>query len=240
MDLAREIRRAVDRFVDDDAADADALVEALDALPRTELAAMARVAFDRLEPMQQWSVLERLLGEGGVVEALHEAQRGRLSTLRRSAATAALLVDVVDGDRLDIAALPAGTKLTLGLFRQSDVDAARGRGRVSDVCARRLELAAVEEPGRFKVLGDEFNPRGGLFVSGDYDGDVWANERLDEHSVVAVGSASRAVGGVGDGDVLEHVAVRGSRLDVERDGTVERGRLHLGWATVDDVDAFPP
>jgi hypothetical protein len=234
-DLAREIRRAVDRFVDDDAADPASLAAALDALPRQELAAMARSAFDRLEPNQQWAVLERALGDRGAVDALSVGQRGRLGSLRREVAATHVVEDAVRGDVIDLATVPAGVELSLGLFRPADVRAASGRGRRSDVCARQLVLLATSTPGTFRVVDDEFNPRGGLFVSAEYDLAVWRSEHLESHSSVRLGSLVGA-----DADSLEPVLRRGTRVDVVAGERVLPGRLHLGWAALDDVDAFEP
>ncbi|UDY35683.1 hypothetical protein [Dermatobacter hominis] len=232
-ELAQEIRRAVDRFVTDDAADPASLAAALDALPRQELAAIARVAFDRLEPLQQWAVLERVLGERGAVDALAVDQRDRLGSLRREAAAAHVVAEAVEDDVIDLTALPAGVELSIGLFRPGDVRAASGRGRLSDVCARQLVVLATSTPGTFRVVDDVFNPRGGLFVSAEYDLSVWSSERLDSHSAARLGSLAGA-----DADSLEPVLRRGARVDVVAAERTMPGRLRLGWATVDDVDAF--
>ncbi|HPU39272.1 MAG TPA: hypothetical protein PLS63_06835 [Microthrixaceae bacterium] len=232
--LARQIRGAVDRFVADDAADPASLAAALDALPRQELAAMARVAFDGLSPVQQWAVLERTLGDSATVDSLAEEQRGRLAGLRAQVQSAATAAAAVQRGAVSLAAIPAGSELRLGMFRPSDVRAAAGRGRRSDVCARELTLLATSVAGRFRVLGDEFNPRGGLFVSGDYDLDVWESERLDSNSVVDVGSLEGE-----DASSLDPVLRHGARVDVVVSGVAAPGRLHLGWATIDDVDVFP-
>ena len=232
-DLAQEIRRAVDRFVDDDAADPASLAAALDALPRQELAAIARVAFDRLEPLQQWAVLERVLGDRGAVDALSTDQRDRLGSMRRAATAAHVVADVVDDDVIDLSRLPAGIELVIGLFRPADVRAASGRGRLSDVCARQLVVLATSTPGTFRVVDDVFNPRGGLFVSAEYDMSVWSAERLDSNSSARLGSLAGA-----DADSLEPVLRRGARVDVVAGERTLPGRLRLGWAAIDDVDAF--
>jgi hypothetical protein len=232
-ELARQIRRAVDRFVDDDAADPSSLAAALDALPRQELAAMARAAFDRLEPLQQWAVLERVLGEPGAVDALAVDQRDRLGSLRRRVAAANVVAAAVSGDVIELAAVPGGSELALGLFRPADVRAASGRGPSSDVVARRLVLLSTTTPGTFRVVDDEFNPHGGLFVSADYDLAVWRSEQLDPHSSVRLGSLVGA-------DSLEPVLRWGTRVDVIAGERVLPGRLHLGWATIDDVEVFGP
>lgn len=234
-DLAAEIRRAVDRFVADDAADPSSLSAALDGLGRQELAAMARSAFDRLEPLQQWAILERALGEAGAVDALSAEQRGRLGALRRRMAAEAVVDGAVVGDTLDLRALPEGTELRIGLFRPGDLRSAAGRGADSEVCAREVLLRSGPEPGELRVVDDEFNPRGGLFVSADYDRDVWESERLDSHSTVSLGW----LGGP-DAASLQPQLRRGARVDSVADGRVVRGRLHLGWAVVDGVDAFTP
>lgn len=231
--LAREIRGAVERFVADDAADPASLAAALDALPRQELAAVARVAFDGLSPVQQWAVLERALGDRAAVDALTDEQRGRMAGLREQVRTAATAAAAVQHGALELSALPAGIELRLGLFRASDVRAAASRGRESDVCARALTLVATSKSGRFRVIDDEFNPRGGLFVSGEYDLDVWNAERLASNSLVEVGALLGD-----DAPSLEAVLRRGARVDVVVNGVASVGRLHLGWATIGGIEAF--
>lgn len=237
IELAREIRREVERFVADDAADVASLSAALDAIPRREQLAMARQVFDRLEPAHQWAVLERLIGEDDLRDALGADQRSQLADLRRQANAAEVVASVVDGQRIDLSSLPADVEVVLGLFRPEDVRSAAGRGRRSDVCARELVLRAAGEPGTFRVVDDVFNPRGGLFVSAAYDHSVWAAERLPGHVTVAVGSL---VDG-SDGPVLEPVLYQGARVDVAVGDEVRTGRLHLGWVVVAgiEVDADP-
>jgi len=235
--LARQIRGAVDRFVADDAADPAALAAALDALPRQELATVARAVFDRLSAVQQWAVLERVLGDAALVDALAAEQRGRLVGLRAKVqsaqAVAAAVGAAVRQGTLELTALPAGVEVRLGLFRASDVGLAEGLGRRSDVCARELTLLATSSAGRFQVLRDEFNPRGGLFVSGEYDLAVWESERLDSNGIVELGSLRG-----NDSNALDPVLRRGARVDVAQNGVACAGRLHLGWAVIDGVDAF--
>lgn len=238
LELAREIRREVERFVADDAADVASLSDALDAIPRREQLAMARQVFDRLEPAQQWAVLERLLGDDGLRESLGEEQRTRLAEFRRQANAADVVAAVVDGSRLDLSDVPVDTEVVLGLFRPEDVRGAAGRGRLSDVCARQLVLRTSGEPGAFRVVDDVFNPRGGLFVSAAYDLSVWEAERLDGHSTVRIGSLADGPGG----SDLEPVLYQGARVDVGVGDEMRPGHLLLGWVTIAgiEVDADLP
>lgn len=237
--LAREIHREVERFVTDDSADVASLVAALDAIPRQERLAMARAVFDRLEPMQQWAVLERLLGDDGLLESLGAGQRRRLATLRHDAAIADLVARAVDGSRVDLGDLPDGTEVVLGLFRPDDVRVAADRGSRSDVCARQIVLRAAGGTGTFRVVDDEFNPRGGLFVGAGYDRAAWIDERLAVHSTVRVGSIVDGPGG----PELEPAVYRSSRVDVgvgpgSSDAGLRPGRLRLGWASIGGVEVF--
>ena len=86
---------------------------------------------------------------------------------------------------------------------------------------------------------DEENPfvnpgsRYRLRTSADYDRDVWESEHLDSHSTATLGWLAGP-----DASGLQPQLRLGARVDVVADGQVRRGRLHLGWATVDGVDAF--
>ena len=233
LELAREIRREVERFAADDSAEIESLSAALDAIPQRERAAVARTVFDHLAPAEQWSVLERLFGDAELRDALDDERTARLSTLRRDVERRALVDDVVSGDRLDLGRLPGGTVVSLGLFRPEDIRAAIGRGRDSDVCARLLVLRAAGDDVGFRVIDDVFNPRGGLFVAAAYDRSVWAGEQLTGHSDVRVGSL---VGG--EPPSLEPSVYLGARVDVQADGAIREGRLHLGFALLGDDDAF--
>ncbi|MBS1837383.1 MAG: hypothetical protein JST64_06765 [Actinobacteria bacterium] len=236
LELAQEIHREIERFVADDTADVASLVSALDAIPRREQLAIARTVFDRLEPIQQWAVLERLLGDDGLLESLGADQRHRLASLRRAAATADLVDASVDESRLDLGDLPDGTEVVLGLFRPEDVRGAADRGRRSDVCARQLVLRATGGHGTFRVIDDVFNPRGGLFVGAAYDHDTWLHERLAVHSTVRIGS----IVGTPGAPELEPAVYRTSRVDADVAGDLRPGRLRLGWATIGGVEVFPP
>ena len=189
LDLAREIRREVERFAEDDSAEIESLSAALDAIPQRERAAVARSVFDHLAPAEQWAVLERLFGDAELRDALDDERTARLSTLRRDVERRALVDDVVSGDRLDLGRLPGGTVVSLGLFRPEDVRAAVGRGQDSDVCARLLVLRAAGDDDGFRVIDDVFNPRGGLFVTAAYDQiGLAAASSSTGHSDVRVGS----------------------------------------------------
>jgi hypothetical protein len=127
--------------------------------------------------------------------------------------------------------VPPGTEVVLGLFRPGDVAAAAERGPASDVCARRVVLRVVSGVGDLRVIEDSFNPRGGLFVTPDYDASVWQAERWPSHSLVRVG-------GVDAGEVVEPVLFPGARLDAEIDGRVHQGHLHLGYALIGGHNVF--
>jgi hypothetical protein len=131
----------------------------------------------------------------------------------------------------------ADERLTLGLFRESDVSAAAERGHLSATCARRLVLRAGAEPGNFHVVEDVFNPVGGYFVTGQYDEDTWRNhERLPAHAVVRAGSIM-----VGKGTrTFSSIVYLGGRVDFEREGELFEGRLHAGYLMLGDEDVFSP
>ena len=81
------------------------------------------------------------------------------------------------------------------------------------------------------MLADVFNPANGLFVTPDYDEAVWREERLAPNTSVRVGTSS-------DGGAVEPVIHPGGRLDIEAAGATRRSRLHVGAATIGDVDLF--
>ena len=234
LGLAREIRREVERFATDDSAEIESLTAALDAIPGRERATMARTVFERLAPVQQWAVLERLFGDDELRAALEDERTDRLAVVRRDLARRALVRDVVADGRLDLRRLPDGAMLSLGLFRPQDVVAAIGRGRASDVCARLLVLRATQDPGVLRVMDDVFNPRGALFVAAAYDQAAWQREHLDGHAAVRVGSMADDAGEA----VLEPAVYLGARVDIEVDGTIRAGLLHLGFALLGDHDVF--
>jgi len=234
LELAKEIQAEIRRV----AADPDAHLDLLDALidgisadKRTEL---ARAIFDQLPVEQQWSVLERVYGDDEI-RALLEAHRAALAeaVAEGSAKRLDLAVRVRKERRLDTEAVDAGEELTLGLFREHDVRAALARAPLSSPCARRLVLRALGE-GRFQVIEDTFNPRGGYFVTADYSEDTWrSHDRLEPHAVVRVGS-------IIDTSPFEPVLYPAGRVDVEVAGQAARGRLHLGFAMLSELDVFRP
>jgi hypothetical protein len=92
-------------------------------------------------------------------------------------------------------------------------------------------LRATDDPGVFGVVEDVFNPRGGYFVTAQYDEQTWrTNDRFEGHTVVRAG-AINATG-------FEPVLYPGGRVDFETDGHAREGRLHLGFAMLGDYDLF--
>ena len=235
LELAREIQHEVDRVAADDSAGADALDEVFSAITERERVRAARAVFERLSPPQQWAIIERVFGDEAIEAALAaERDLALLDARRRTRrATAAALARA--GDRLDTRAIPPDELLTLGLFREADVRAAAHRGRHATNCARRLGLKATTEPGCFQVIEDVFNPEGGYFVTAQYDEDTWrTTDRLAAHALVRPGSIRSTT----DGRSLDPVLHLGGRVDVEMDGTLREGRLHLAYALLDDIELF--
>jgi hypothetical protein len=92
-------------------------------------------------------------------------------------------------------------------------------------------LRTSDEPGRLLVLTDLFNPANGLFVTPDFDEATWRQERLAPNTSVRIGTAP-------DGGAFEPLVHPGGRLDIEAAGAIRRSRLHVGTATIGDVDLF--
>ena len=233
VELAREIQLEVDRIAEDDtAADVDSLTEALDRIPRQERQRVTLAVFDRLPAEVQWAVLERAFDDAEIREHLaaeHERRRtalalgdelGRIARAARSAG------------QLEIASLPSGAALTLGLFREADARAAVHLGRASDSCARQLVLRVASEHG-LRVIEDVFNPRGGYFVTRDYDEQTWQGERLAPHALVGVGALTG-----GPTPSFEAVLYPAGRVDFTIDTGPLQGRLHLGFVILGDIDVF--
>ena len=233
LGLAREIHEEVERAVADPSTDLDELTDALDRWPQDARRAAVTAAFRQLPALEQWEILARLFDDDELRAALDVERARRLDDARRTLTNAALAAAVREHRALDTRLVPAGEDLTLGLFRETDVRAALIHGNASTSCARRLVLRATDEPGRLLVLEDVFNPARGLFVTSDYDEDVWRAERLAPHAVVAAGA-------VHDDGSFEPVIYPGGRLDVDTTDGIRRGRLHAGFVTVGDVELFVP
>jgi hypothetical protein len=231
--LAREIHDSTSVVVADVDASAESLVDAIAATPLRERLALVRATFDRLAPEEQWSIVERVFGDEEIRAALDAARRERLALARRATAHAGLISRARVEQRIDMGEIGEAV-VTLGLFREGDVRAAIGRGPRSTTCARRLVLRTGGTAGTFHVVEDVFNPTGGFFVTGAYDRDTWWADRLPAHASVRVGSITSA-GGDRSFEPVVHLA---GRVDVERDGDLAEGRLHLGYLLVDDMDVF--
>ncbi len=230
VELAREIRAEVARVAADENAGPAALEQVFSGITERERQRVARDVFDRLPAQEQWAVIERVFDD----EDLEAALAGHRDAIVAAAKRRAIAAAVAEGDRLDTVRVPTDGRLVLGLFREGDVGAARSRGAAASTCARRLVLRSTESPGEFQVIEDVFNPLGGYFVTGAYDESTWRRDRLRPHAVVRPGSI------VTDGgdERLDPVLHRGGRVDVEVDGDLREGLLHLGYASLDEVDVF--
>jgi hypothetical protein len=153
-----------------------------------------------------------------------------LAAGRRATRLATVVASALERRVLDTREVPPAEDVVIGLHREVDVRAAIGRGSASSATARRIVLRATDEPGRLLVVEDVFNPAGGLFVTAAYDEATWRAERLEPNAIVRAGADT--------GHGLEPVLFPGGRLDVEVAGSIRRGRLHVGFATVGDVDLF--
>jgi hypothetical protein len=233
LDLARAIRNEVARVTDDTSSQIDTLAEVIEEFPRQERLRVTRAIFDKLPPERQWEVIERVYGDEEIKTLLEAERAAHLDQARRTAEARALADMVRAQNRLDTCAVPSHGLLTLGLFRETDARAAVARGHRSATCARRVVLRATGEPGTFRVIEDVFNPRGGYFVTAEYDEETWRTyDRLRGHTIVRAGSISANQ----DGPSFEPVLYPGGRVDFETDGTLLEGRLHLGLAMLGDQD----
>ena len=219
LELAREIRAEVARVAAEDDAGTAALEQVFSGITDRERQRIARDVFERLPATEQWAVIERVFDDQELARALSAFRSDLVAAAERRALAAA----VAEGTRLDTVRVPSGGRLTLGLFRE-------GTG----TCARRLRLQSLDEPGAFQVVDDVFNPGGDYFVTGAYDQATFERDRLPANAVVRPGSI------VPDGgdQRLDPVLHLGGRVDVEVDGDLRQGRLHLGDATLDGVDVF--
>lgn len=230
LELAREIRLDVAQVVADDTADGAAIAAAIGRIPEEERRRVLADVFERLPVEAQWTVLERAFGDEEVRRLLADHREERLATLRRTEAARTVVNAARLDRRLALGQLVPGVEVVVGLFREDDVGAAVARGAASSACARQVTLRSVDA-GRLRVLDDVFNPRGGYFVTSEYDEQTWRTERLTAHALVALGSAGA------DGR-LDPVLYPAGRVDVEVDGEILVGRLHLGFATLDGIEVF--
>lgn len=233
LELAREIKREVDRIAADDRADLDELSDALAQIPRSERRRVSEAVFERLPPDVQWAILERVFGDDQLREHLDRERRRALEGAERLGSLASVIDATRRSRALDTRALPEGVEVVIGLFRETDVRAALPRGQASDRCARELVLRGVEAPA-LKVIEDVFNPRGGLFVTREYDEETWAADRFASHTTIVVGAATDGPTGAR----FDPVLYPGARVDFQVDDRVIRGRLHVGSVMLGDVDVF--
>lgn len=234
LGLAREIHDEVRRLADDPDAGLDVLTETFERLPREARLRAAEAAFHALPAERQWEILAQLFGDDELRAALEHERAVRLAEAERAAGRAVLVERFQDQGVLDTRDIPVHELLTLGLFRESDVLAAIPRGHASTACARRLILYSTADAGVLQVMEDVFNPVGGLFVTADYDESVWRSERLTPHALVRVGSVREGQGA----HRFDCFIYPGGRVDVEVAGSVQRGRLHAGYALVGDWELF--
>ena len=230
LDLAREIQSDVARAVEDGSPGIESVVEAIERIPIDERRRVLREVFDRLPPEQQWSIIERAFGDDEIREYLEDQRATRQAIARRAARYRDVIREARIERHIDTLTVPERAEMTLGLFREADAAGAVGRGHRSTNAARRLVLRATGD-GVFRVVEDVFNPAGGYFVTGDYNEATWRGERLRGHALVRVGSA-------GEAPALDPVLYPGGRVDVEENGRITEGRLHLGFAMLSDHDVF--
>jgi hypothetical protein len=234
LEVAREIREDVTRIAADPSVPAERIAEVFDAIPARERHAVVRAAFDQLTPREQWTVIADAFGDEEIRAALADERDARLAELRRDDARFRLARIARAERRVDTTQIAEHELVGLGLFLEPEVRAAISRGSASTTSARRVVLRRAQEPGMFRVVEDVFNPAGGYFVTGAYDAAAWEAERLAPHALVRAGTVSGA-----DGDrSFEPVLYIGARVDFEIAGQPVEGRLHLGYATLDELDLF--
>jgi hypothetical protein len=216
----------------DDGGDIAAISELIEGYPAAERQRVVRELFAHLPADAQWSVLERVFGDQEIARYLAAERAERVARLARSEAAREAAHVARAERRLDLATLSPGVDVSVGLFRERDVRAALARGQAATTCARRLVLRSTDGGGLL-VLEDVFNPRGGYFVTREYDDSTWRDERLPPHGIVRIGSAGQA-----SDDGFAPVLYPGGRADVEVGGEVREGRLHVGYVLLDEVDVF--
>lgn len=234
LELAREIQAEVARIAADPSAHGDLLVELMDRIPRDERMKLAQAIFARLPPERQWAVIEEVYGDEEISAFLESERSVRLAEARRDGERLDLARGARVERRLDTRDVARNEVLTLGLFREHDAREAVSRGHVSSTCARRLVLTCTGD-AVFQVIEDVFNPSGGYFVTAEYSEETWrAEDRLPGHAVVRIGSIVEDEGGPS----FDPVVYPGGRVDFEAGGRQIRGRLHLGFAMLSDIDIF--
>jgi hypothetical protein len=236
LELAKEIHADIRRVAADPDAHLDLLDSLIDGISADKRMELARTIFEQLPREEQWAVLERVYGDDEIRSYLEAEHAAMVAVAKGGAGRLELARRIQHDRRIDTRDVEPGEELTLGLFREHDVRAALARGHTSSTCARRLVLRALGD-GRFQVIEDTFNPRGGYFVTAEYSADTWSeHDRLDSHAVVRVGSIT-----AGDQDPrFEPILYPGGRVDVEVAGQASRGRLHLGFAMLSELDVFGP
>lgn len=232
VELAREIQAEVAQ-VGAEVGGGDALVEALDAVPRRELAKIARQVFDRLPVDRQWAVIDKVFDDDEMRSALADVRQERLDRLERRRFARSLVGKATQVARVDLRHLGAGSPVTVGLCTERDAGDAVARGHLYASCARRID-ARHEADGLLRVIRDLFNPLGGYFVTRSYDEAAWNAERLPAHALIRIGSVTQTP----RRPAFEPVLYAGGRADFEVDGRLVVGRLHVGYLMVEDVDLF--
>ena len=230
LGLAREIQEEVRRLADDPDAGLDVLTDSFERLPREARQRVAEATFHALSAERQWEILVHLFGDDELRAALEHERTVRLADARSAARIHALVEVVHEHGVLDTREVPVHMRLTLGLFRESDVLPAIARGRASTACARRLILYSTGEAGVLQVMEDVFNPAGGLFVTGDYDEQRLARRAIDPAHARARRVRARPP--------VRAIGPSGGRVDVEVAGSIQRGHLHAGYALVGDAELF--
>ena len=234
LELAREIQAEVARIAADPSAHGELLVELMDRIPQDERMELARAIFDRLPPERQWAIIEDVYGDEEISDYLEVERSVRLAEASRGGERLDLARRARVERRLDTRDVARNEVLTLGLFREPEARAAVSRGHASSTCARRLGLTCTGG-GTFQVIEDVFNPSGGYFVTAEYSEETWRTEdRLPGHAVVRIGSIVEGEGGPS----FDPVVYPGGRVDFETGGRPVRGRLHLGFAMLSDIDIF--
>lgn len=229
--LAREIERAVAGIVLSETAQAHAIGEVFDAMLAEKRRRAAIAIFNTLPKENQWQIIADTFGDEemkGILQSHHGSAKAELESR-------ALAESMNQKAALETERIPAHSRLTLGLFMESEVQSALRRGQQAQHCARRLTLVVTEQAGVLSVVTDEFNPNKAYFLTSQYDHDVWrAQDMLPSHSLVRLGSIRNSGGSVS----FDPIVYPGGRVDFEVDGQPINGKLHLGYAVLGGEDIF--